>query len=330
MRALITGVSGLVGSNLAIAAVQRGWEVMGTWNSTPVEVRGARTARLEMGDRAACVDLSTGFEADVIIHAAASVELSRIEHEPELEEGNLRGAENTLAAAAEAGARYVLVSSDWVFSGDLEPGRCWHEEDARAPANAYGRSKLACEQAVQRADREGWLITRPANVYGVNRSEVADGEAQSHHVWANSSLALRWVEHLREGRPLAAPAAVYQAPTYARDYAERVCDLVEGGSEGVFNTAGPEAMHRLDYLRLLADVFDCDPELIREGSLTDFLRDGGEAPDLVLPANTALCDGRSNLELGRSAVGAVAGHRLMREELSSVLKDDSNKEENRR
>src|SRR5581483_1617148 len=171
--------------------------------------------------------------------------------EPRLAALNLLGTEHTLAAARAVRAHYVLVSSDWVFGGQRPAERCWEEHDPTEPVNAYGRSKLAAEHATQEYGGD-WLITRPANVYGVNLAIPApargaapagerDGargalaEAHARHVWARSSLALRWVAHLRAGRPLPAPDDVQQSPTYAWDYAQRVCELVAQQCDGVYN-----------------------------------------------------------------------------------------------
>ena len=343
MRVLVTGASGLVGSNLAAAAAQQSWRVLGTWCETPVRLPGARTARLDVTDRHACVALAEKFEPDVLVHAAASVALGRLEREPGLAQLNQLGTEHTLAAARAVRAHYVLVSSDWIFGGQRSPGQCWSEHDPAEPLNAYGRSKLAAEAAVQGFSGD-WLITRPANVYGVNLSipapargghaveelsgrvpEVLAGRAEiasavhARHVWERSSLALRWVAHLRSGRVLPAPADVYQSPTYAWDYAQRVCELVAQECEGLYNTAGPDSLSRREYLRLLARGFECDPELVRTGSTAAFLRACGEDPGLKLPSNTTLCDERATFVLGRPAVDPLAGHRLMREQLRRVL-----------
>ncbi len=388
MRLLVTGASGLVGSNLAAAAAQQSWSVLGTWRDTPVSVLGARTAPLDVSDRHACVALAEELEPDVVVHAAAESSPGRLEREPRLAELNVLGAENTLAAARAVRARYVLVSCDLVFSGLRPSGECWDEDDPAEPACALGRSLLACERLTQRY-QGSWLITRPADVYGLNlsipaaasrlpaggrgagtgmpgaprgerestasglglpvsgglglpangngagkigfppthsspalpggRSRSADALARERHVWERSGLPLRWVAWLRAGRPLAAPPGLRRSPTYAWDYAQRVCELIAQECEGVYNTAGPTILGRLAHLRLLARAFECDLGLVREGSPAAFLRACGEPPDVVLPANTALCDRRASFVLGRPAADPFAGHRLMRRELERLL-----------
>lgn len=318
MRLLITGVSGLVGSNIAAAAVQQSWEVLGTWRDTPVDITGAQTQGLDMADRHACVEAAVAFEPDVLVHAAGSVHPTRLEREPYAAQMAQVGTVHTLAAARNVRAHYVLVSCDWVFSGLRPPSQRWSEDDPPEPINAWGRSRQACELATQ--DYNGsWLITRPAELYGVNLSRPQAGGELSEHVWTHSSLPLRLVQRLRHSESLPAPADGYRSPTYAWDYAQRLCELIAQDCEGVYNTAGPDSLNRREYLRLLARAFDCDPALVRDGTTAGFLAACGEDPHLAMPSNTALSDDKSSFVLGHPAVDARTGHHLMRSQLRGVL-----------
>lgn len=307
MRLLVTGAGELIGSNLAAAAAQRGWSVLGTWRSTPVGVQGASMAALDM-DRRACTALAAEFEPDVIVHAVAQDALGRLEREPRLAELDLLATGNTLAAARAVRARYVLVSGEHVYSGLRPAGEVWSEEDPTEPLTALGCSLLACERLVQRFGGN-WLITRPAELYGINLSiPTANPEGGARRIWERSGPALRWVARLRAGHALAVPPGIIRSPTNARDYSQRVCDLLVRECEGIYNTAGPKVLGRLAYLRLLARAFACDMKLVREGP-----------PEPFLPANTALCDRRATLALGRPAVDPFTGSRLMRRQLEGLL-----------
>lgn len=371
MRLLVTGVDGLLGSNLAAAAAQQSWDVLGTWHRTPVSLLGANTAPLEVTDRQACVALAEEFEPDVVVHAAAESSPGRVEREPHLAVLNRLGAEHTLAAARTVRAHYVLVSCDLVFGGRRPSGECWAEEDPTEPVNALGRSLLERER-LTRGYLGSWLITRPADVYGVNLSIPAGGggggaqpwappdagrsqslgglggghpgaplqhggagpaasgngasaaalEAallRARHVWQRSGPPLRLLARLRAGQPLAAPPEIRRSPTYAWDYAQRVCELIGEQCEGVYNTGGPAILGRLSQLRLLARVFGCELGLVREGSLAEYLSACEEPPDVELPLNTALCDDRASFALGRPAVDPFTGHRMMRRQLERLL-----------
>ena len=314
MRLLVTGASGLIGSNLAAAAAQQSWSVVGTWRHTPVSLLGARTAQLDVTDRHACVALAEELEPDVIVHAGAEGSLERFERAPHLAELGLRGTENTLAAARAVRARYALVSCEHVFSGARPSGECWEEDDPTEPTTALGRSLLACEQLVERFGGS-WLITRPADAYGVNLAIPAPGgadpeeaaERRARYVWSRSGAPLRWVAALRAGRILLAPRGVRHTPTYAWDYAQRLCDLIAQECEGIFHTAGPTILGRLAQMRLLARAFECELELVREG------------PPQPLAVNTALCDSKASFVLGRPAIDPFNGHRLLRRRLEPLI-----------
>jgi dTDP-4-dehydrorhamnose reductase len=317
MRVLVTGASGLIGSNVAAAAAQQSWEVLAAWGCSPVEIDGARTVGLDMAERRACVAAAMEFEPDVIVHAAGGVALSRFERDRYLAELDYVGAEHTLAAARAVRARYVLVSCDWVHSGYRPPGTSFNESDFPSPVNAYGRSKLACERAAMRANVR-WLITRPGEVYGVNRSRPFQGGLE-RHVWQRSGLTLRLVRRLRDRNPLPVPAGVYRSPTYAWDYAQRVCELIAQGCEGIYNTAGPQALGRREWVALLARCFDCPERLVYDGTRAAFLRACGEDPRLELPPNTALSGEKCSAAIGCDAVAPEQGARLMCEQLRRTV-----------
>lgn len=310
MRLLVTGASGLLGSNLAAAAAQQSWSVLATWNATPVSLLGARTAPLDLADRRACVALAEELEPDVVVHTGALADPGAYARDPRLSELELRGAEHTLAAARAVHARYALVSCDLVFSGLRRAGECWEEEDPTEPTTARGRSLLACEQLTRRHEN-GWLIARPAEVYGVNLAIPAPDApgARARHVWERSGPALRTVARLRSGRIAIAPAGVRRTPTYARDFAQRLCELLAQECEGAFNMAGPTILGRLAATRMLARAFDCEPDLVRDGA-------GGLAS---LAPNTALCDRRASFVLGRPGIDPFSGLRLMRGQLMRLL-----------
>jgi dTDP-4-dehydrorhamnose reductase len=317
MRILVTGAGGLVGSNFAAAAVQQSWSVLGTWGRAPVEIDGADTIGLDLTDRPACVMTVRDFEPDVIVHAGTPGTPGAYEREPRLGWHARQAAENTLVAAQAAHARYVLVSCDWVFSGVREIGERWQEGERAEPVNEYGRAQLAAEELVRESGVD-WQITRVADVYGVNLARALE-QSTARYVWERSGGALRLVERLREGRPLPAPADVYRSPTYVWDYAQRACELIAEWRDGVLHTAGPDAMHRREYLRLLARAFGCDPGLVRVGEIAAYLEACGEDVGLPLPPNTALDDERARARLGHPAVDVERGLALMSEQLRRVL-----------
>jgi dTDP-4-dehydrorhamnose reductase len=305
MRVLVTGGSGLIGSNVAAAAAQQSWEVLGCFHEHPIEIDGVETLALDMADRRACVEAAMEWEPDAIVHAAGEPSLSRFERDPLVAQLEYVGAEHTLAAARTVHARHVLVSCDQVYSGRMPAAWRAQELDLPDPVNAHGRSKLACEEAAMRSNVP-WLVVRPGEVYGVNASRGA---------WGRSGVALRLVARMRRRALLPAPEGVLRSPTYAWDFAQRLCELVAQGCEGVYNLAGPVAMSRLAWARLLAEAFDCPAELVRAGTQEAYLRACGENERVRLPANVGLCDEKARAAIGLAAVAPERGLALVRERL---------------
>lgn len=100
----------------------------------------------------------------VIVNAAAYTAVDRAESEPELAMQINGAAPAALAEeAAKLDALLVHYSTDYVFDGRSD--RAYVEEDAPAPINHYGASKLAGEAAI-RASTARHLIFRTSWVYG--------------------------------------------------------------------------------------------------------------------------------------------------------------------
>jgi dTDP-4-dehydrorhamnose reductase len=313
MRVLVTGASGLIGSNVAAAAAQQSWDVLGCYHEHPVELPCADTLALPMVDRKACVKAALEWEPDVIVHAAGLPSLTRFERDPFAAQLDFVGAEHTLAAARAVRARYVLVSCDGVHSGYRPAGMRFEESDLPDPVNACGRSKLACEEAVMRSNTS-WLITRLGDPYGVNLSTPLLGHRE-RHAWERLGLALALVKRLRDRAPLPAPPGVWRTSTYAWDYAQRLCELVAQGCEGVYNMGGPRSLGRREWAELLAHEFGCSRELVREGTAAAFLRACGEDPGVRVPFNLALSDTKARAAIGFAAIPPEHGVKLMREQL---------------
>ena len=94
---------------------------------------------------------------DVIVNAAAYTAVDRAEQDEEQAFAiNAGGCELLAREAAALDAWLVHYSTDYVFDGSGT--RPWRDDDAPAPLNAYGRSKLAGEQAVSALCRRHLVI----------------------------------------------------------------------------------------------------------------------------------------------------------------------------
>lgn len=105
---------------------------------------------------------------DVIVNAAAYNNVDRAESEPALATQVNGSAPGVMAEEAKRlGAILVHYSTDYVFDGERD--RPYVEEDPPNPVNAYGKSKLAGEEAVEAVGGQ-YLILRTSWVYSARGS----------------------------------------------------------------------------------------------------------------------------------------------------------------
>lgn len=130
-----------------------------------VHCLGLNRAQLDITDPASIHRCLRELQPAWLLNAAAYTAVDRAEQEEALAlRVNAEGAANLAAACADRGVRLLQVSTDFVFDG--ESGRPYRVDAAPAPLGAYGRSKLAGEQAVMSALpetlilRTGWVYSR--------------------------------------------------------------------------------------------------------------------------------------------------------------------------
>lgn len=110
-------------------------------------------------------------QPDVIVNASAYTAVDKAESDVEqAERVNAITVEAIAKEAQKLGAWLIHYSTDYVFPGTGETP--WREEDATAPLNQYGKTKLAGEQAIQR-ECEKHLIFRTSWVYGTKGNNFA-------------------------------------------------------------------------------------------------------------------------------------------------------------
>ena len=112
-----------------------------------VELKTLSRADVDLQDTAAISAAVAGADVDVVINAAAYTAVDLAEVEEPLAMAINAQAPAAMAVACQArGLPFIHLSTDYVFDGEKSGG--WIESDQTRPLNAYGRSKLAGEQAV--------------------------------------------------------------------------------------------------------------------------------------------------------------------------------------
>lgn len=152
MKLLVFGKTGQVAQALA------------TLETPELEIACLGRTEADLTDPAASAAQIEATDADVVINAAAYTQVDRAEEEEAL--AHLINAEAPGAMAKAAAARglpFLHISTDYVFDGTGDAPR---RPDAQVrPLNAYGRSKLAGEEAVRAAGgthvilRTSWVFS---------------------------------------------------------------------------------------------------------------------------------------------------------------------------
>lgn len=151
MRALVAGSGGQLGRALSATAPE------GLTIIAPAEA----DFDITNADQVSSVVLSE--KPDLLINAAAWTAVDKAETEEAAALlVNATAVEHLAKAAASVGARFVHVSTDYVFDG--EACTPYRPDSKPAPASAYGRTKLAGELAAARYHPSP-LIVRTAWVY---------------------------------------------------------------------------------------------------------------------------------------------------------------------
>jgi 2-alkyl-3-oxoalkanoate reductase len=170
MKVLVTGATGFVGSHLVEALRRRGDDVTilarSAQKATALAPLGVEVMLGDLNDRPALERAVQG--RDVVYHVAGVV---AARSEADFMATNRDGTRHlTDAARGAGGPRLVLVSS-MAAAGPTIKGRPLRGDEAPRPVTAYGRSKLAAEQAVTASGLD-WTIVRPPVVYGPRDQEV--------------------------------------------------------------------------------------------------------------------------------------------------------------
>jgi len=122
----------------------------------------------DLSDPVACASVITEMRPSVIINAAAYTAVDGAETDEQLAtvvNGDAPG--EMASAAASLDVPFLHISTDYVFDGKLGPA--WEPSDKPNPIGAYGRSKLAGEQAIMNSGCQ-FMIMRTSWVFSAHGS----------------------------------------------------------------------------------------------------------------------------------------------------------------
>lgn len=220
MKVLVTGVKG-----------QLGYDVMKELTSRGMEAIGADLEEFDITNVEQTSAFITESAPDAVIHCSAYTAVDRAEEDFDTcYQVNANGPENIAAVCKKLDIPMLYISTDYVFPGDGQ--RFYEPEDATGPAGAYGKTKLAGEEAVK-ALLDKYFIVRISWVFGYNGNNFI-------------KTMLRLSETHKE---LTVVNDQIGSPTYTVDLAKLLVDMIVTDKYGTYHATNEGICSWADFAR---------------------------------------------------------------------------------
>ena len=224
MKVLVTGYAG-----------QLGYEVVRLLESRGVPCRGVDQADFNLTDGEAVMTYVRDYNPDVIVHCAAYTNVDKAESEPEICAAvNGMGTVHMVRAALSVGAKLVYISTDYVFPGTGD--QPFEVDDPYGPKNVYGVTKVQGEDAV-RSLMTRYFILRTSWVFGKNGKN-----------FVRTMLRLG-----AEKKELRVVCDQIGSPTYAKDLAMIICDMIETKRYGIYHVRNEGFISWADFAKMIME-----------------------------------------------------------------------------
>ncbi|MDO4752858.1 MAG: dTDP-4-dehydrorhamnose reductase [Candidatus Saccharibacteria bacterium] len=218
MKVLVTGTSGQLGFDVMMELKKRGHVGIGADRSE--SDADFEHVVLDITDAKKVSEVVSEIKPDAIVHCAAWTNVDGAEdsnNRDTVMAVNVEGTKNLVEVAKKVRAKFMYISTDYVFNGQGE--RPWEPDDKDyAPLNVYGESKLNGELEVSK-NLEKYFIVRIAWVFGKNgknfiKTMIKVGETHSKVEVVDDQIG---------------------TPTYTYDLARLLVDMIETDKYGYYH-----------------------------------------------------------------------------------------------
>lgn len=247
---LITGVSGLLGNNIAYY-FKNEYEILGLYNSNPVIISGVCTERCDISNGDSIKKIISEFNPSVIIHSASLTNIDQCEMDRDSTwKVNVLGTKYLVESIQERDVKLIYISTDAVYDGDKGN---YSEYDDIIPLNYYGFSKYEGEAEV--AKKVNSLIFR-TNIFGWNIQD-------------KKSLGEWILGELKVSRNINGFKDAYFSSIYTIEFARVIDIAIRKNLSGVYNCGSSDSCSKYEFARKIADSFGLDRGLISPISIDE-------------------------------------------------------------
>lgn len=269
MKALVTGSSGMLGSNI-VRALGKKHEICGIHRNLP-NPELSRQFQADLTDREALNAIAGAIKPDVIIHCAALTNIELCEKDSvNAKAQNVTATENLINAFGKD-VKIIYISTDSVFDG--KKGH-YSEKDTTSPLNVYAGTKLEGEKVVAGFSKR-YVIVRTGMV-GWN---LVHGKSFTE--WLFNSLS--------GGKEFPMFTDIIFSPICATMLAGYLEKLAGSDFSGIINIASSDHVSKYDFGVIFAGIFGLDKSLIRPTSVDKFGFNALRPKNMSLDVSKAGC-----------------------------------------
>lgn len=244
MKILVTGANGMV----ARAAAKY-------CRSIGDEVTALSRSELDIADHRSVTGVLGDVRPDAVLNCAAYTNVDGAETEKQRSyDANATGVENLAEACRRIEARFVTISTDYIFDGSKTG--FYTQRDTPQPRGVYAQTKYYGEILARNTYARS-IIVRSGWIFG-----------------SGGTNFLSVVERLlAEGKSIKAISDAYGTPTYAADLARRLRELAELDLPGVYHvTNSGEGTSYLGFAQEVGTIGGLDTQLIEPVSMKELSR----------------------------------------------------------
>lgn len=251
MKYFITGYKGQLGYDLVRELAKRGeFDIAVSdrgcldpeMNQRSIELLNQYNlsfSALDITDKPAVDHLIEEIHPDVIFHCAAWTNVDGAEDNYDAcYSVNVSGTKNLVDAAKNIGAKFVYISSDYVFDGTKEG--YYTEEDKVNPLSVYGKTKFLGEEEARKYDKH--FIVRISWVYGINGKN-----------FVKTMLKLSDTKD-----ELGVVSDQIGSPTYTVDVSRLLVDMVHSENYGTYHGTNENYCSWAEFAREIFKINNCD------------------------------------------------------------------------
>ena len=259
----VTGSNGFVGGNIANILLAAGHEVIGLVRSQPEKPLPWKTTVTDLSSVSSTVEATKGCAA--IVHSGIANDFNKLQQNREYAYDSFVGlTQRVTHAANKNGAQIIYISTGWVMDGT---GHMALESDTGNPVNFYGVLKSLGEQVIRDLAPDTGVIARVDGVMGIHQTlEVGPRTQDVGFGYFASAL----VADLKAGKTFTVFGGdlvnKITAPSLASEIGAQVERIVSRKAVGTFHLVGDDAINRMDYARLICEIFELDKTLLREAA----------------------------------------------------------------